>query len=133
MDYKAIEDCISIILASAILFHFGFRNIAVSAIEETGTNSYLYPKHFIVPKRWIKKFFKIKDRVIPKYLYFELYLSLFFLIYAMVSIAISIAFNGSKIVSEILIAIIYGLEITGLILNAVMSLIFKKNKINKTK
>lgn len=103
MDYREIEYFIFLFPIMSIAICVFFRNLAVGTIEETGTNSRLYPKHFIEPKRWIKKLFNIKDRVIPKYLYFELYLSLFFLILAPVSIAICIIFVFNYTVVHILV------------------------------
>lgn len=133
MDYREIEYFIFLFPIMSIAICVFFRNLAVGTIEETGTNSRLYPKHFIEPKRWIKKLFNIKDRVIPKYLYFELYLSLFFLILAPVSIAICIIFVFNYTVVHILVMFYMCLGLINVIVIIFMSFIFKKNKINKAK
>ena len=49
-------------------------------IEKLGTNSRRYPKGYIIPAKWVRTLFKLKQRVIPRYLYFELILSLFFVL-----------------------------------------------------
>ena len=75
----------------AVFSFLNCRNSAVGMIKEIGTNSCYYPKHFIILKSRMKKLFKIKDRVIPRYLYFELLLSLFFLLLGPVNTLICIA------------------------------------------
>ena len=123
-----LGDICILFLSMSILFYLFYKNLAIGEIEETGTNSRLYPKHFIAPKRWMKKHFKIKDRVIPKYLYFECLMSLFFLMLRPISIAISIAFNYDKAIISILVMFQCCLWLINIIFFSVMSLIYKKNK-----
>ena len=42
-------------------------------IDEIKTNFRFYPKHYCMPPRWMRKFFKMKKREIPKFLCYRLY------------------------------------------------------------
>lgn len=109
----------------AVFSFLNCRNSAVGMIKEIGTNSSYYPKHFIILKSRMKKLFKIKDRVIPRYLYFELLLSLFFLLLGPVNTLICIAVDCNKTVSGILLMFHVCLIIINMIFFSVMSLLFK--------
>lgn len=109
----------------AVFSFLNCRNSAVGMIKEIGTNSCYYPKRFIILKSRMKKLFKIKDRVIPRYLYFELLLSLFFLLLGPVNTLICIAVDCNKTVSGILLMFHVCLIIINMIFFSVMSLLFK--------
>lgn len=117
-----------------ILFYLGFsvlscmacRNSTVGMIEEIGINSRYYPKHYIIPKRWMKNLFHIKQRVIPRYLYFELLVSLFFLSLGLINIVIFIAVGCEKPINGILIMFHCCLIIINTIFFSIMSLLYKK-------
>lgn len=80
-------------LGATVLSCVSCRNSTVGMIKEIGINprSRYYPKHYITPKRWMRNIFHIKQRVIPRYLYFELLVSLFFLILGLLNTVLFIA------------------------------------------
>ena len=60
-------------------------------IKEIGTVSRYFPKHYMAPPKWMRRFFQIRHRVIPRYLYFRFLLSLFYLILGPLNTVIFIA------------------------------------------
>ena len=121
-----VFEYIFIFLGIAVLSCMNCRNSAVGMIKEIGTNSRYYPKHYIIPKRWMKTLFHIKQRAIPRYLYFELLLSLFFLILGLLNIVICIAVTCDKSITGILIMFHICLIIGNMIFFSIMSWLFKK-------
>lgn len=113
-------------LGATVLSYMDCRNSTVGMIKEIGINSRYYPKHYIIPKRWMKNLFHIKQRVIPRYLYFELLVSLFFIILGLHNIVIFIAVGCDKSITGILIMIHMCLIIINMIFFSIMSLLFKK-------
>jgi len=57
-------------------------------IVEVGINPRFYPKGYTQPKKWMKKFFRIKKQMIPKYLYIQLVLSIALVVFEFVNIFI---------------------------------------------
>ena len=113
-------------LGATVLSCMDCRNSAVGMIKEIGINSRYYPKHYIIPKRWMKNLFHIKHRVIPRYLYFELLVSLFFLSLGLINIVISIVVGSDKSITGILVMFHGCLIIVNLIFFLIMSWLFKK-------
>lgn len=121
-----VFDYIFVFLGIAVLSCMSCRNSTVGMIKEIGTNSRYYPKHYIIPKRWMKNLFHIKQCVIPRYLYFELLLSLFFLFLGLLNIVICIAVDCDMSIVGILIMFHICLIIGNMIFFSSMSLLFKK-------
>lgn len=113
-------------LGISILSSLNCKNSAMGMIERIGINSRYYPKHYIIPKRWIRNFFQIKPRVIPRYLYFELLVSIFFLILGLLNLVIFIAVGCDKSITGILIMFHICLIIINMIFFSIMSWLFKK-------
>lgn len=65
-----------------LLIYFFLKNSAFAMLNEVKTNFRLYPKHYSMPPKWMRKHFNLKKAEIPKYLIFRLYLSMSFLILA---------------------------------------------------
>ena len=102
------------------------RNSAVAMIKEIGINSRYYPKHYITPKRWMRNFYHVTQRMIPRYLYFELMVSIFFLILGLLNIVMFIAVGYDKPITAVLFISHPCLVIINAIFFAIMSWIFKK-------
>lgn len=113
-------------LGVTVLSYMNCRNSTVGMIKEIGTSSRYYPKHYIIPKRWMKNLFQIKQHVIPRYLYFELLVSLSFLILGLLNIVIFIAVGCDKSITGILIMFHICLIIGNMIFFSIMSWLFKK-------
>ena len=64
------------------------KNSAINATKEICINSRYYPKHYCHTPSWIKKFFKVKQNSIPKFICFEFYLAVFYVIMGLVDIII---------------------------------------------
>ena len=115
-------------LGVTVLSFFNCRNSTVGMIKEIGINSQsrYYPKHYIIPKRWMRKFFHINQRTIPRYLYFELLVSVFFLILGLFNTAIFIVVGCDKPIAGILFMFHICLIIINAIFFSITSLIFKR-------
>ena len=65
-----------LIVCFSIMPSIAFKRNALRQIKELGLNLPLYPKRYIAPANWMRKWFKItKGKLIPRFLYFELILS----------------------------------------------------------
>lgn len=119
-----------IILYSSVMFLAArnFRSLTVEGIKKIGINhrSRYYPKHYITPKRWMRKLFDIKQRVIPRFLYFELFVFLFYLILGPLNIAITIAVGVDANIAGILFMSYLGLIMVNVIYHCIMSHRFKR-------
>lgn len=89
MDFSLIFMFIGI----AILSSLSCKNWTVEMIEKIGTDSRYYPKHYVALSKRMKKIIRVRQQMIPRYLYFELLLSFFFLILGPTNIVISIVTN----------------------------------------
>lgn len=112
-------------LGITVLSFMNCRNSTVGMIKEIGIDSRYYPKHYIIPKRWMRNFFHINQRTIPRYLYFELLVSLSFLILGLLNTAIFIAVDCDKPITGILFMSHICLIIINMIFFSIMSLIYK--------
>ena len=75
----------------SILSSLNCKNSAIGMIESLGINPRRYPKGYIKTAKWVRRLFKIKQCVIPRYLYFELMLSLIFALIGPINLVICIA------------------------------------------
>lgn len=121
-----VFEYILIFLGIAVLSCLNCRNSTVGMIKEIGINSRYYPKHYVIPKRWMKNLFQIKQRAIPRFFYFELLLSLFFLILGLLNIIICIAVDCDKSIAGILIMVHICLVIVNMIFFSIISWSLKK-------
>lgn len=80
-------------ILGGIVFFCGFsalgfltcKNSALGMIKRIRRNEKYYPSKYVIPPRFIRKFFRIFKTPIPKFLLTEFYFSLLFLILAPVS------------------------------------------------
>ena len=115
-------------LAVTVIIYMNCRIMTVKGIKEIGIShrSRYYPKHYTTPKRWMRKLFDIKQRVIPQYLYFELFVSLFFLILGLLNIVTIIAVGVDMNIAGILFMSYLGLAVVIIIFHFIMSHRFKR-------
>ena len=73
----------------------------------------------------MRKLFKLSQRVIPRYLYFELLLSLFFFLLGPVNIVVSVAGGGNETLTVILVMFHVGAIILNAIFFCTMSLLYQ--------
>lgn len=90
-------------LGISTLSSLNCKNSAIGMIERHGTDSPRYPKGYITPAKWVRALFKIKQSLIPKYLYFELILSLFFALLGPINLIICIVVDGAPDIVGILV------------------------------
>mgnify|MGYP004540005973 CR=1 FL=1 len=124
----SIFDVIFMYLSFMFLAARNFRNLTVGRIKEIGINhrSRYYPEHYITPKRWMRKLFDIKQRVIPRFLYFELFVSLFYVILGPLNIVITIAVGVDTNIASILFLSYLGLIMVNVIYHCIISHRFKR-------
>lgn len=118
--------CIVVFLGIAFLSGMACRNSAFEMIKEIGTVSRYFPKHYKAPPKWMRRFFQIRQRVIPRYLYFRFLLSLFYLILGPLNTVIFIATGCDKLIARILIVSHSCLIIVNEIFFIIMSLLYKR-------
>lgn len=80
---------ILLIVWFSIMPSIAFKRNALRQIKELGSNLPRYPKRYIAPANWMRKWFKItKGKLIPRFLYFELILSVAYAVLGPIFIAI---------------------------------------------
>lgn len=117
---------ILIFLGISFLSSMNCKNSAIGMIERIGTNSPHYPSWYIVPAKWVRTIFKLTQRLIPRYLYYELILALFFAALGPVNLMICTIADGSANIVGILIMIHSCLIIVNMIIFSIISLLMKK-------
>lgn len=113
-------------LGISILSSLNCKNSAIGMIERIGTNSRHYPKGYTNPAKWVRVLFKIKQRVIPRYLYFELILSLIFALIGPISLIICVAVDCAPDIVGILIMLHICLVVINMIYFSILSFRLKR-------
>ena len=118
-------ECLFLICVYLLSYRF-FRITAVGTINDIKRNLKLFPKHYALPPRWIRKHFKLKKAEVPKFLLFRLYVSLACGILAFATPIIYLLSNFNAIVGGVMAfaPIIY--LFPDLVVFFVLSHIFKK-------
>ena len=96
-------------------------NATLLTIEEIKRNFRFYPKHYCMPPRWMRKFFNMKKREIPKYLCYRMYLYAATFLWAFISFIISLLSQFN----ELTMAIVGYLPLVYLFPDIVVFLIFR--------
>ena len=99
------------VLIMILFFVFlGTKKSAQYNIKKIGLNSRYYPKRYALLPRWIRKSFGIEQRMVPRFLYFELLLAMVFFVYAFVlavyTLIASDPFNGWLILIPVLLSVL---------------------------
>lgn len=102
-DFEMFFKAIPLFFSLSLLSSLGCRNSAFEMMRTLGVDTQRYPKRYIKPARWVRKLFNIKQRVVPRYLYFQLFLSLFYAALFPINLIICIVVNRFPIVVGILI------------------------------
>lgn len=76
-------------------------NITKNVIERVGYHRKHYPKGYILPSRRIRKFFKLKKKEIPKWLYVELLMSIYFALLFILCSVIFLCSDNKMFVTEL--------------------------------
>ena len=118
-------------LGFSILSSWECRKTALRLITEIGTVSRYYPKRYIASARWVKRLFKIKRRLIPRFIYFELFLSLFFAALCPINTLICAISGFDPIVTVVLAMIHMALIIFDTVYMVIMSHVMKRKPLNK--
>ena len=105
----------------ASLSSISCRNSAKGMIDRIGSNLRCFPKGYIAPPKWVRLFFKLKQKRIPIYLYFELLLSLVFALLGPINLFVFALENCSPNVGGLLMMIHAGLIIFDTIVCSVLS------------
>ncbi len=121
MHYQYIFVC----LAYSLLAFFSCRNMTLRMIEKIGINCKFYPQKFIVLPFKTRKIFKINQKTIPRYLFFELFLSIFFLLLGPINLIFLFAFK-TKETAGILILFQSCLIVINIFYFSVMSCRYRK-------
>lgn len=117
---------IFVFLAISLITSLRVKIITLFTIKEI--YSPRFPKGYVEPSRLIKKIFKLKDKLIPRYLNFELYVSLFFAILGPINLVICTISGDNPTVTGVLVMIHVCLNIVDLMFFAIATFIFKRLK-----
>lgn len=102
-DFEMFFHAMILFFSLSLLSSWSCRNSAFEMMRTLGVDTQRYPKRYIKPARWVRKLFNIKQRVVPRYLYFQLFLSLFYAALFPINLIICIVVNRFPIVVGILI------------------------------
>ena len=102
-DFEMFFKAIPLFFGISLLSSWGCRNSAIEMMQTLGVDTQRYPNRYIKPARWVRKLFQIKQRVVPRYLYFQLFLSLFYAALFPINLIICIVVNRFPIVVGILL------------------------------
>ena len=123
MDYKLyiIMICLATFLCSKSNYE-----VAKHSIKEINILSRYYPEKYITPTAKARRFFKIKQSMIPKYLYYELYVSLSIVLFPIVIALVFILSGFNDKVLGILFWIELGFACINQTFMIIMEMIYKK-------
>lgn len=109
-----------------VLAYLFFRSSAKGMIEDIKTNFKFFPKHYIMPPRWMREHFALKKTEIPKFLFFRLLISLLHLILIPVQIIVYVIlrFDPFVVYDFVLASCVYVIPDT--IVFIIFSRVYKK-------
>lgn len=110
----------------ATLSHLTTKNFAKGMIKEIGVNRRYYPKHYAIPRRWIRKVFELEKREIPRFICNEFVVSLFFALLGPLNALIFILSSGNAALVGILGMIHICMILIHFIYVSIVYFIFKK-------
>ena len=113
-------------LGIAVLSCVNCATSATGMIARIGTDSPHYPVRYAAPARWVRSVFKVSQRLIPRYLYFELLLSLFFAALGPINITIYIFMAHVPDIVGVLVFFHIALIILNMVFFSIMSFMFKR-------
>lgn len=108
-DFEMFFKAIPLFFSLSLLSSWNCRNSAFEMMRILGVDTQRYPKRYIKPARWVRKLFNIKQRVVPRYLYFQLFLSLFYAALFPINLIICIVANCAPNVAGVLVMFHVGL------------------------
>lgn len=108
-DFEMFFKAIPLFFSLSLLSSWSCRNSAFEMMRTLGVDTQRYPKRYIKPARWVRKLFNIKQRVVPRYLYFQLFLSLFYAALFPINLIICIVANCAPNVAGVLVMFHVGL------------------------
>lgn len=108
----------------AFLFIFvlsvaGSTDVTFIMMKRIGIEKNRYPQCYIVPRRWLKKFFKIKQKMIPKFIHIEFYIIVAFALLFLVNLAVY-SRNGEKDVIILYNIILFSVNIAYIVIGTVV-------------
>ncbi len=112
-------------VAFTLLSFFNCRNSTIGMINEIGINARFYPKQYTTLPNSIRKFFNIKNKEIPKFLFCELIISILFAILGPIYIIVYLCCDGNNGVGGMLLLFHAGLILVNLVFFTILSTIFK--------
>ena len=108
-----------------IVYEF-MKNSSLSMLNKVKTNFRLYPKHYSMPPRWMRKRFKLRKADIPKYLIVRLYIAMAFLICAPILAFVTFVTQFYPIVPLVLLYFVYFVVFFDIVIYIIMYSVFSK-------
>ena len=106
---------ILLIYAGLSLVQWGFAVVmkrrTMFFIKEVGINFKNYPKHYVLPCNFVRKFFRLKREKIAKYLYYSLCISLAFFISIVIVPIVGVSAFFSQYISLYIAMVILWMDI----------------------
>lgn len=119
---------ICVFLALGYLSFICCKNSATGMIKSVGTNKKYYPNAYVSPNPKIKRFFKITQHFVPKYLYVELYISFAFAFLGIINSLIYICSGMNKSVAGFLIMIHISFVLADFVIFSIFSWAFRRKQ-----
>ena len=73
-----------LVLVMLTFAYVGIKKSAQDNIKKIGLNSVYYPDRYVVLPHWIRKRYRIEQRMVPRFLYCELLLAILYTVFAVV-------------------------------------------------
>lgn len=109
-----------------LFIYFNFKSSVKSVINDVERNPKYFPKGYVETKRWMRKQFGLKQKIIPKYIYFSLYMANFYIILGPINLIVTFAVGWNKTVCGILVMFHICLAALNMIYFILKTLIYKK-------
>ena len=98
----------------------------ISMIKEVGLDSPRYPDGYIRPAKWMKKLYRIKSRVIPKFLYVEFFFPVIFAICFPINCIVYYIWSYIPGMPRFLFMVQIGLGVLHVIINTIGYYIYRR-------
>ena len=118
-----------LVLVMLTFAYVGIKKSAQDNIKKIGLNSVYYPDRYVVLPHWIRKRFKIEQRMIPRFSFFELLLAMLFLVCAVgLAIYTLVSANPFDGWHMLLIPCAFILAVADILVSSIMTRIYLRTK-----
>lgn len=115
-----------VFIGGGLLQFFCWWNATRGMINKSRVNQRLYPKHYTVPSRVIRKIYRIKKLTIPKYLYYMCFATIVYFFLGPVELVLFYCADNGDNLAGYMLFIHYGTVFVNAVVFLILSIIHKK-------